>query len=136
LPASADADSIVADNTPAGGPRARADVGTDADASADAAGRGADALDTHIVRLAESQWKASGIELQPVERDAFAVATRLTGKIALNQDRLAHIYPLVSGVVDRVYVTLGQTVAADDLLVVIHSRDVGQAKLELYQARM
>jgi cobalt-zinc-cadmium efflux system membrane fusion protein len=43
---------------------------------------------------------------------------------------------MVEGTVDTVYVTLGQTVKADDLLAVIHSREVGAAKLALYQARL
>ena len=31
---------------------------------------------------------------------------------------------------------MGQNVKADDLLIVIHSREIGQAKLNLYQARL
>lgn len=43
---------------------------------------------------------------------------------------------MVEGTVDDVSVTLGQSVKTDDRLVVVHSREVGAAKLELYQARL
>ena len=66
----------------------------------------------------------------------FVTPVRLTGKVTLNEDRIAHIYPMVEGTVDEVSVTLGQNVTSDDLLVVIHSREIGQAKLNLYQARL
>ena len=43
---------------------------------------------------------------------------------------------MVDGTVDSVSITLGQNVKADDLLIVVHSREIGQAKLNLYQARL
>jgi len=89
-----------------------------------------------IVTLSKEHWKASGIQIKPVSSQAFAKTLQLTGKVTLNQDRVAHVYSMVEGTVDSVSVTLGQTVKADDLLAVIHSREVGAAKLELYQARL
>ncbi|HBJ35744.1 MAG TPA: efflux RND transporter periplasmic adaptor subunit [Planctomycetaceae bacterium] len=89
-----------------------------------------------VVTLPQEQWNVSGIRVEQVKRQAFAKSIKLTGKISLNEDRVAHVYSMVEGTVDTVHVTLGQTVKADDLLVVIHSREVGAAKLELYQARM
>ena len=56
----------------------------------------------------------------------FVTPVRLTGKVTLNEDRIAHIYPMVEGTVDEVSVTLGQNVTSDDLLVVIHSREIGK----------
>jgi cobalt-zinc-cadmium efflux system membrane fusion protein len=94
-----------------------------------------DALLSDIL-LPQSQWKAAGIQLvQPIMSE-FVTPVRLTGKVTLNEDRIAHIYPMVEGTVDEVSVTLGQNVTSDDLLVVIHSREIGQAKLDLYQARL
>jgi membrane fusion protein, heavy metal efflux system len=88
------------------------------------------------VTIPADQWKASGIRLEQVKRQAFEKTLKLTGKVSLNEDRVAHVYSMVEGTVDTVYVTLGQTVKADDLLAVIHSREVGAAKLALYQARL
>lgn len=95
-----------------------------------------DAASTANVTLAKENWKASGIRTETVTAKPFAKSLRLTGKVSLNQDRVAHVYSMVEGTVDSVSVTLGQTVKADDLLAVIHSREVGAAKLELYQARL
>lgn len=89
-----------------------------------------------LVSLPQDQWRASGIRIEQVRRQPFAKTLRLTGKISLNQDRVAHIYSMVEGTVDDVSVRLGQTVKADDRLAVIHSREVGAAKLTLYQARL
>lgn len=89
-----------------------------------------------IVTLSKDKWKSAGIGLQQVKRQPFTKSLSLTGKVSLNEDRVAHVYSMVEGTVDSVYVTLGQKVKADDSLAVIHSREVGAAKLELYQARM
>ncbi|MGV3485474.1 MAG: efflux RND transporter periplasmic adaptor subunit, partial [Planctomycetaceae bacterium] len=89
-----------------------------------------------VVTLAKEDWEASGIRVEPAQRQAFSKNLKLTGKVSLNQDRVAHIYSMVEGTVDSVSVGLGQTVKANDLLAVIHSREVGAAKLELYQARL
>ncbi|MGN6132893.1 MAG: efflux RND transporter periplasmic adaptor subunit [Aureliella sp.] len=89
-----------------------------------------------IVHLPEEQWSASSIELASPSQGEFSQPITLTGKIALNEDRVAHIFPMVEGAVESVHVQLGQQVRQNDLLVVIHSREVGQAKLELYQARL
>lgn len=88
------------------------------------------------IELSEELWKPSGITLQNPQEELLAASVNLTGKVSLNEDRISHIYPMVEGTVDTVSVTLGQNVNADDLLVVIHSREIGQAKLNLYQARL
>jgi len=82
------------------------------------------------------QWDVAGIKVSPATQSDFSKPIRVTGKISLNEDRIAHIYPMVEGTVDQVSVSLGQTVKTDDLLVVIHSREIGTAKLDLYQARL
>jgi membrane fusion protein, heavy metal efflux system len=89
-----------------------------------------------LVELPEEQWENARIQLQETASSPFTKTIRLTGKIELNQDRIAHIYSMVEGAVDRVSVTLGQQVKENDLLAVIHSREVGAAKLQLYQARL
>lgn len=88
------------------------------------------------VTFPESKWETSGLKIEPVSRIKFTDTVQLTGKVSLNEDKIAHIYPMIEGSVDQVQVGLGQVVKADDLLVVVHSREIGQAKLELYQARL
>jgi len=88
------------------------------------------------IELPEELWGPSGIAIEKPREEMLAVPVTLTGKVSLNEDRISHIYPMVEGTVDSVSVSLGQSVKADDLLVVIHSREIGQAKLNLYQARL
>jgi cobalt-zinc-cadmium efflux system membrane fusion protein len=88
------------------------------------------------ILLPQSQWQAAGIQIAKPLTSEFVTPVSLTGKVTLNEDRIAHIYPMVEGTVDEVSVALGQNVNTDDLLVVIHSREIGQAKLNLYQARL
>jgi multidrug efflux pump subunit AcrA (membrane-fusion protein) len=88
------------------------------------------------IKLPQEQWRASGIQIEPAGEETLDKVLRLTGKISLNQDRVAHIYSMVEGTVDDVSVRLGQTVKSNDRLALIHSREVGAAKLTLYQARL
>ena len=89
-----------------------------------------------IATFPADQWEAAGIKVSPAKQSDFSKPIRVTGKISLNEDRIAHIFPMVEGTVDQVSVSLGQNVKTDDLLVVIHSREIGTAKLDLYQARL
>ncbi|MCA9194726.1 MAG: efflux RND transporter periplasmic adaptor subunit [Planctomycetales bacterium] len=91
---------------------------------------------SNIIDFPEDRWPSAGIETVAVVSGPFERLIELTGKIALNQDRVAHIYPMVEGMVDSVEVRLGQQVNEGDLLLVVHSREVGQAKLDLYKSRL
>ena len=88
------------------------------------------------IELASDLWGPSRIAIESPTEELLAVPVNLTGKVSLNEDRISHIFPMVEGTVDSVSVTLGQKVKANDLLIVIHSREIGQAKLDLYQARL
>ncbi len=89
-----------------------------------------------VLELDAQQIDSAGIQTEVCRVQPFSQKIQVTGKIALNEDRLAHIHSMVDGLVDRVAVGLGDHVQADRLLAVIHSREVGGAKLELYQARL
>lgn len=95
-----------------------------------------DSKPSSLVELPSELWGPSGIVIEKPKEELVAAPVTLTGKVSLNEDRISHIYPMVEGTVDSVSVSLGQNVKADDLLVVIHSREIGQAKLNLYQARL
>ncbi len=88
------------------------------------------------IRFAEEKWQAAGLEIAPVEKKTLADSVWVTGKIALNEDRLAHVYPLVEGVVREVRVRYGQQVMAGDALAELDSKEVGLAKLELVKNRL
>jgi cobalt-zinc-cadmium efflux system membrane fusion protein len=59
----------------------------------------------------------------------------LTGEVALDEDRLAHIVPWVPGVAQEVLASLGDDVRAGDVLAVIASRELADAKAEYLAAR-
>jgi cobalt-zinc-cadmium efflux system membrane fusion protein len=111
-------------------------TGTSSNKPATLAGTSKSEAPPNDILLPQSQWQAAGIQIAKPLTSEFVTPVSLTGKVTLNEDRIAHIYPMVEGTVDEVSVTLGQNVNNNDLLVVIHSREIGQAKLNLYQARL
>lgn len=81
-------------------------------------------------------WESASLRLQAVAVGPLVEDIELTGKVTLNEDRVAHVYPLVEGRVDEVRVQLGQQVRKDDVMVVVQSKEVGQGMLHLYQERL
>jgi cobalt-zinc-cadmium efflux system membrane fusion protein len=93
-------------------------------------------IDSMVVELPRASWPAVSLRTEPVPQAAFAQSVELTGKIALNEDRVAHIFPLVDGRVDEVKIQLGDRVKKGDLLVVVQSTEVGRLMLQLFQDRL
>ncbi len=58
----------------------------------------------------------------------------LPGEIALNTDRIAHVVPRLAGVVLGVHKNLGDRVSAGELLAVLESRELADAKSEYLSA--
>jgi len=88
------------------------------------------------VTFPRASWRAAAIDIQPAAVGVLEQATTLTGKITLNEDRVAHIYPLVEGRVAEVDVGLGDAVKKGQPMAIIQSREVGQAMLQLAQDRL
>lgn len=89
-----------------------------------------------VVKLAKAKWNTAGIRIEPAQRQTLRPTIRLTGKLALNQDRLAQVFPQVEGIVRQVPVRFGQDVVAGQTLAVIGSQQIGTAKLELIKSRL
>lgn len=89
-----------------------------------------------LVKLSTSKWSAAGIQIKPAVYGSFQTVIWRTGKIGLNEDRVAHLSPMVEGIVSAVRVRLGQEVKAGEVLAVLNSKEVGQAKLELARNRL
>lgn len=89
-----------------------------------------------LITFPKASWTAAAIDIQPAAVGTLEQVTTLTGKIMLNEDRVAHIYPLVEGRVDEVNVGLGDAVKKGQQMAVIQSREVGQAMLQLAQDRL
>lgn len=73
---------------------------------------------------------AIGIQTAAAQRGSLVTSIRLTGKIVLNEDRLAHITPYVPGIVQDVAKTTGDAVQSGEVLAVLHSRELLEAKAE------
>lgn len=54
---------------------------------------------------------------------------RLAGEIGLNEERVAHIVPRLDGVVKKVFKDLGDTVRRGDVLAILESRELADAKI-------
>ncbi|MCA8987430.1 MAG: efflux RND transporter periplasmic adaptor subunit [Planctomycetaceae bacterium] len=89
-----------------------------------------------LIIFPQSKWESSNVEISKSVEQPYVKTIRLTGKVSLNEDRISHVYPMVEGAVDKVGISLGDVVEANQQLIVIHSREVGVAKLELFQARL
>src|SRR5262249_4123348 len=80
--------------------------------------------DHSVVRLPESRWAAAGVRVAPAVQAPLTERVWRTGRLALNEDRVAHVAPRAEGVVREVHARLGQDVKAGDVLAVIDSREV------------
>lgn len=88
------------------------------------------------IAFPKESWKAAGIVIVPAAVGPLEESATLTGRITLNEDRLAHVFPLVEGRIDEVLVGLGDRVTKGQVMAIIQSREVGEARLELVQDRL
>jgi cobalt-zinc-cadmium efflux system membrane fusion protein len=84
--------------------------------------------DDSIVRISEEDMKRFGIEVDKAGGGAFDQHIRVPGEIVINSDLLAHIVPRVSGVVRQVRKHLGDFVKKGEIMAVIGSRELADAK--------
>ncbi|AMV70616.1 RND family efflux pump membrane fusion protein [Desulfuromonas sp. DDH964] len=93
---------------------------------------GAEGHDEHggeeVVRLSPEELKEFGIEVATAGPGRLDQYAELPGEIVLNADRLAHVVPRVPGIVREVRRTVGDAVNTGELLAVIESRELADAK--------
>ncbi|AKM31052.1 efflux transporter periplasmic adaptor subunit [Pandoraea faecigallinarum] len=88
-----------------------------------------------IVSMTPAQVSAAGIDVKPAGMARIAEQMELPGEIRFNEDRTGHIVPRVSGVIERVNVSLGQQVKRGEVLAVISSTQVSEQRAELLTAQ-
>ena len=96
-----------------------------------------DSQDEHgedVIRLTPKQLADAGVVIEPLRGGEIAVHVTLPAEVGLNQDTVLHVTPRVPGIVSQVGGFLGQEVAANDLLAVIESPELGEAKIAYLQA--
>lgn len=96
------------------------------DAHADHAGN--DEHGEEVVRLSEEELKEFGITLAVAKVGSLDQYVDLPGEIVLNADRMAHVVPRAAGIVRDVRITVGDKIKAGELMAVIESRELADAK--------
>lgn len=79
---------------------------------------------------------SAGVESVTLTPRPLTARTWRAGRVALHDDRIAHVSPPAEGVVREVTAKLGQAVAAGDTLAVIECKELGQAKLDAHRAKL
>ena len=82
------------------------------------------------VTITANQITLVEIETTPATVGAIYNELKLTGEVTLNQDRVTHIVPRVPGVVKEVLKTLGAQVERGEVLAILESRELADAKAE------
>jgi len=88
-----------------------------------------------LVRLPPDEVIRSGVTVETVSRTAFRTYRTFPGVVRPNENALANISTLVRGRVAEVHADLGQVVAPNQLLAVLHSGDLGLAQSAYLKAR-
>jgi len=87
-----------------------------------------------VVILSQEQLDRAGVVIEPLAGGMIATHVTLPAEVGLNFDTVVHVTPRVPGVVSRVVGLLGQDVEAGDLLAIIESPELGEAKIAYLQA--
>lgn len=83
-----------------------------------------------LIKLTTAQIDAAGIEMSPVMSGKLVKEVAVPGRIAINADAQAKIVPKLSGTVARIGKQLGENVKEGDLLAVLESREMADAKAD------
>ena len=87
-----------------------------------------------VVSLSAAELKEFGIELAIASTGPLDQYAELPGEIVLNADRLAHVAPRIVGIVREAKKSLGDSVKAGDVMAVIESRELADAKADYLAA--
>lgn len=81
-----------------------------------------------VVKLSPEALKTNGVEIAEAGPGKLERTITLPGEVRLNADRVAHIVPRVSGMVREVRKNLGDAVTAGEVIAVLDSRELADAK--------
>lgn len=112
---------LIGGTTAGGGPQAARDPDEHEDEEDQVPGE---------VHLTPEKLALLHLEAVEVRHGSLTSVIELPGQVEWNTDRLAHVTPRLAGVVLTVEKTLGDLVKAGDLLCVLESREMGDAKMK------
>jgi cobalt-zinc-cadmium efflux system membrane fusion protein len=84
--------------------------------------------------LSEQAMRIAGIETTPAGPGNVRQIIRLLGEVGLDEHRIAHVVPRVDGVVKTVHKHLGENIHKGEVLAVLESRELADAKSVYYEA--
>jgi cobalt-zinc-cadmium efflux system membrane fusion protein len=88
------------------------------------------------IRLTAEEVEAAGIEVAPAQSGTIAHRILVPGTIVPQGNRIAHVAVKLSGIVAELRKNLGDMVDKDEVLAILESRDVADAKSEYLAARL
>ena len=88
-----------------------------------------------LVKMSAEVQKQSGVVVAPAKMQRLAGVISATGKVEANADKIAHVSPRISGKVVSVKSSLGDSVAAGQVLVTLDSVELGEALNRYHQSK-
>jgi cobalt-zinc-cadmium efflux system membrane fusion protein len=88
-----------------------------------------------VVRVSEIGVERSGISTTPVRRELLVGGVDVPAEVQLNPNRTAHVTPMVTGQIDEVHVSLGDSVKDKQALATMRSVALGEARSAVANAR-
>ena len=89
-----------------------------------------------VVEFPPDKWEASKLVVAPAFYEPWRDRVWRPGRVARDDDRVAHLYPPAEGVVAESPARLGQSVRAGDVLAVLDCRELALTKLEWLKAKL
>lgn len=83
-----------------------------------------------LIKLTAAQIQSSGLDMAPVMSGKLIKEVAVPGRIAINANAQAKIVPKLSGTIARIEKQLGEQVKKGDLLAVLESREMADAKAD------
>jgi cobalt-zinc-cadmium efflux system membrane fusion protein len=88
-----------------------------------------------LVTMSAAVQKQSGVRVAPATRQRLAGVISATGKVEANADRIAHVSPRIPGKIVVVKASLGDSIAAGQILATLDSVELGEALSRYHQSR-
>ncbi len=88
-----------------------------------------------LLHLSKAEMKNMGIEFTQAAPGTLTIELDVPGEIRLNADRQANIVPRLSGIVKEVMKSVGDPVTKGEVMAVIESRDLADARSFFHAAR-
>ena len=91
--------------------------------------------DEKLVRLSHAEQEALGIQMRTASPGVLRKSLTLPAEVRIDEDRMAHVVPRVSGIVREVHKCVGDKVAEGEVMAVLDSRELADAQAEYLAAK-